>query len=45
MASWDVVTEFFQDGIIPKSEYVYMIVIVALCIAGLWKARKMVTEV
>ncbi len=45
MSSWEVVQAFFADGIIPKSEYVYMIVIVGLCIYALYKARKMVSDV
>lgn len=45
MSSWDVVVTFFQDGIIPKSEYVYMVVIVGLCVVALWRARKMVSEI
>jgi hypothetical protein len=43
--SWNTVTAFFQDGLIPKSEYVYMIVIVGLCVIALWKARKMVSDI
>jgi hypothetical protein len=43
--SWNTVASFFQDGLIPKSEYVYMIVIIGLCIIGLWRARKMVSDI
>ncbi|MDR3280070.1 MAG: hypothetical protein LBT23_06125 [Synergistaceae bacterium] len=43
--SWDTVAVFFRNGMIPKSEYVYMIVIVGLCAFALWRARKMVTDI
>lgn len=43
--TWDTVVTYFAEGIIPKSEYIYMIVIVGLCIVALWKARKMVSEI
>jgi hypothetical protein len=45
MSSWDTVVEYFAPGIIPKSEYVYMVVIVGLCIVALWRARKMVSDI
>ncbi|MDR1404605.1 MAG: hypothetical protein LBJ20_03445 [Candidatus Methanoplasma sp.] len=45
MSAWATVESFFSAGIIPKSEYVYMIVIVGLCAWALWKARKMVSEI
>jgi hypothetical protein len=45
MSSWDVIVDFFSEGIIPKSEYVYMAVILGLCVFALWKARRMVSDI
>jgi hypothetical protein len=45
MSSWDTVVDCFSSGIIPKSEYVYMAVILCLCVVALWKARQMVSEI
>lgn len=45
MSNWEAVVDFFSQGIVPKSEYVYMIAIVGLCIAALWKARRMVSDI
>jgi len=45
MSSWEIVVDFFSNGIIPKSEYVYMAVIIVTCVVALWKARRMVSEI
>jgi hypothetical protein len=45
MSSWQVVVDFFANGIIPKSEYVYMAVILVTCVIALWRARKMVSDI
>lgn len=45
MSSWDVVLTYFVDGFIPKSEYVYMFVIIGVCAVALWQARKMVSNI
>jgi len=44
-ASWDIVASFFTDGIIPKGEYIHMILIIGVCVVALWRARKMVSDI
>ncbi|MCL2509466.1 MAG: hypothetical protein FWF07_00085 [Methanomassiliicoccaceae archaeon] len=45
MSSWQVVVDFFSTGFVPKGEYVYMVLILGLCVVALWAARKMVSDV
>ena len=45
MASWQTVVDFFAEGLIPKSEYIYMAFILGLCVVALWQARKMVSSI
>lgn len=42
MSSWDICVDFFSNGIIPYSEYVWMITIVVVSAIGFVAARKMV---
>lgn len=44
-ASWDIVVSFFSTGAIPKGEYVFMVLILGLCVVALWQARKMVSDI
>ena len=43
--SWEIVKEFFVNGLVPYSEYFYMIFIVGLSVVALWVARTMVSRV
>jgi hypothetical protein len=42
--NWEATMEYFSDGVIPYSQYVWIVAIVALGIFALWKSRRMVSE-
>ena len=42
---WEEMETYFSDGIIPKGEYVFMVLIIGVCVLALWRARKMVSDV
>ncbi len=44
MTDWDIYLDYFSNGIIPHSEYVWVVVAFGLCAYALYKARKMVSE-
>ncbi|MCL2032188.1 MAG: hypothetical protein FWG96_02835 [Methanomassiliicoccaceae archaeon] len=43
---WEEIAEsYFSNGIIPKGEYVFMALILGVCVLALWRARKMVSDI
>jgi hypothetical protein len=44
MSNWDLLAEFFVDGI-PFAEYVWIPIIVGISFAALYIAKKMVADV
>ncbi|MDR0523577.1 MAG: hypothetical protein LBG62_04065 [Candidatus Methanoplasma sp.] len=44
MDNWEVIVDFFSNGPIPKSEYVWMVFVIGLGVFALWKSRKMVSD-
>jgi len=42
--NWDAMLDYFSEGVIPHSEYMWIVVIIGLGIYALWKSRKMVSE-
>ena len=42
--SWDAYSAFFQDGLIPASDIVSTVFIIAVAFAGLWIARWMYSQ-
>lgn len=45
MDNWSAMIDYFADGIIPYSEYLWMVTIVAVSAYALYKAKKMVSEI
>jgi hypothetical protein len=44
MNNWDLVLEFFADGI-PFSEYIWVPLIIGVSLSALYVAKKMVSDV
>lgn len=45
MSNWEIMLDYFTDGLIPYSEYLWMVAILGVSIYALLKARKMVSEI
>jgi len=39
-----IVEEYFSNGI-PHGEYIFMAVIVVVCVLAVWRSRKMVSDI
>ncbi|MBR4503877.1 MAG: hypothetical protein IKP20_02750 [Candidatus Methanomethylophilaceae archaeon] len=44
MSNWDIWLDYFKEGLIPYSEYLWMALIVGICGYALYKSRKIVSE-
>ncbi len=44
MSNWDVYMDYFENGIIPGSEYLWIVVVLGISIYALWKSRKIVSK-
>ena len=45
MGAWEEISIYFVNGLIPYSEYLWMVPIVGISVYALYKARKMVSEI
>lgn len=45
MSNWDVWVDYFANGLIPESKYLWIAVIIGISVYALYKSRKIVSEI
>ena len=42
---WEEIVDYYFSPGIPHGEYIFMVVIVAVCAVAVWRSRKMVSDI